>query len=397
MSARVQITFLVQRIGPYHHARFRALAAVDSLALSVIEFRAHDAVYAWSEVADGGQYRRWRSPSVPALVAALERDPPAAIVTVGYSDPEVSCVTAWALQRGTPLVVCSDSTRDDEPRSAMKETMKRAVLAAYDAALVSGRRAHDYLETLGVPAARRFQPWDVVDNGYFAAGADRARLESARLREERGLPPNYFLCAARFVPKKNLDGLIRGFARYVQAAGRDAWSLVISGSGAGEAELRAVARAVGVDDRVLFPGFIQYGELPSWYGLAGAAVLPSWSDQWGLVVNEAMAAGLPVLVSDRCGCAPDLIEPGKNGFLFSPDRENELAAGLTALANLSAAERAAMGARSRAVVRAFSPEAFARGVADAVHCALRRRRASVAWPTRLAFAALSRRSVPIAP
>ena len=77
---------------------------------------------------------------------------------------------------------------------------------------------------------------------------------------------------------------------------------------------------------VLLPGFKQYPELPLYYGLAGAFVLPSLTEPWGLVVNEAMAAGLPVVVSDRCGCASDLVRPGENGFAFDPCDIEQLAA-----------------------------------------------------------------------
>jgi 1,2-diacylglycerol 3-alpha-glucosyltransferase len=78
-----------------------------------------------------------------------------------------------------------------------------------------------------------------------------------------------------------------------------------------------VAR-MGLTDRVRFPGFKQYDELPIFYGLASAFIHASSSEQWGLVVNEAMASRLPVLVSERCGCAPDLVQNGVNGFTFDP-------------------------------------------------------------------------------
>jgi glycosyltransferase involved in cell wall biosynthesis len=66
-------------------------------------------------------------------------------------------------------------------------------------------------------------------------------------------------------------------------------------------------------------------DLPSFYGLAEAFVLPSESEEWGLVVNEAMACGVPVVVSSKCGCAPDLVRPGVNGFQFNYDNPEELA------------------------------------------------------------------------
>src|SRR5208337_5127598 len=73
------------------------------------------------------------------------------------------------------------------------------------------------------------------------------------------------------------------------------------------------------------PGFKQYEELPAYYGLAGAFVHASTAEQWGLVANEAMASGLPVLVSNRCGCATELVEEGRNGFAFDPENVEQLA------------------------------------------------------------------------
>ena len=78
--------------------------------------------------------------------------------------------------------------------------------------------------------------------------------------------------------------------------------------------------ALGLDNDVIFPGFIQYDELPAYYGLAKAFIHASTVEQWGLVVNEALAAGLPVLVSERCGCAPDLVREGRERLHLRPDR-----------------------------------------------------------------------------
>jgi 1,2-diacylglycerol 3-alpha-glucosyltransferase len=388
------VAFLVQRIGPYHHARLCAWAAARPGAIKVIEFRPADAVYAWTSVKESGGYLRRQTRSRAELCRALDELQPQAVVCVGYADPEIHQAMAWALRRRVPLVTCSDSTYDDEPRSWAKEALKRRIVAAFDAALVAGNRAHDYLERLGIGDDRRFQPWDVVDNGHFEHGSELSRNDGPASRERLKLPPRYFLCVARFVPKKNLAGLVKAYARYARQAGHDAWSLVLSGTGPLEAELRAVVAAAGLDAQVYFPGFLQYPDLPACYGLAGALVLPSVSDQWGLVVNEAMAAGLPVLVSSRCGCAPDLVREDENGFAFDPENIEALAGRLTEVAGLGQARRAAMGQRSREIIAAYSPEAFARGLEAAIACALARRRARKPWLTRLPVNLLARRAPP---
>jgi glycosyltransferase involved in cell wall biosynthesis len=386
------VAFLVQRVGPYHHARLCTWAALRPGAAKVIEFRPTDAVYAWTSVKAEGADLRQETHSGEELCRTLDELQPQAVVCVGYADPEIHRAMAWALRRRVPLVTCSDSTHDDEPRFWAKEAFKCRIVAAFDAALVAGSRAHDYLESLGLPMDRRFQPWDVVDNAHFERGADLALANEPASRGRLKLPHRYFLCVARFVPKKNLLRLVEAYARYAMQAGHEAWSLVVAGAGPLEPELRASVAAAGLKPQVHFPGVLQYHDLPAYYGLAGAFVLPSVSDQWGLVVNEAMAAGLPVLVSSRCGCAPDLVREGENGFTFDPKNVPQLAELLTRLTQPGEGRRAAMGQRSREIIKAFSPEAFAAGLEAAIACALDRPRARKPWLTHVLVNLLARRA-----
>ena len=390
----ITVAFLVQRIGPYHHARLRAWAALRMQAIQVVEFRPGDAVYAWAPMRDDGSYGRSQVNTGEELHQRLESLQPQVVVCVGYADREISQAMTWALERHIPLVTCSDSTFSDEPRSWLKERLKRRMVAAFASALVAGSRARDYMTGLGLEAQRQFQPWDVVDNAYFANGAERSRSDAVALRAGLNLPRRYFLCVARFVPKKNLLHLLKAYARYVSRAGADAWSLVLSGSGPQEAELRDSVVTSGLAALVHFPGFVQYPDLPTYYGLASGFVLPSVSDQWGLVVNEAMAAGLPVLVSAHCGCSSDLVCEGENGFVFAPEVVGALAACMERIAALPVAQLTAMGRRSREIVAAFSPVAFASGLNAAVSCALAGRGERRPWLTRLLVASLARRTPP---
>jgi glycosyltransferase involved in cell wall biosynthesis len=127
---------------------------------------------------------------------------------------------------------------------------------------------------------------------------------------------------------------------------------------------------LGLDGSVRLPGFVQYDGLRALYARAGAFILPSVSDPWGLVVNEAMAAGLPVLVSNRCGCAPDLVEEGRNGFTFDPYDIEGLARLMLRMSSMSDAERAAMGQASREIIRRWTPETFATNLMKVVEVAL---------------------------
>ena len=105
-----------------------------------------------------------------------------------------------------------------------------------------------------------------------------------------------------------------------------------------------------------------------YYGLASAFILPSTTEQWGLVVNEAMASGLPVLVSNRCGCAAELVKEGSNGYTFNPLEIGEIA---DLMLNIGAAgvDRSAMGQKSREIIANWSPDLFGRNLTNAANYA----------------------------
>jgi glycosyltransferase involved in cell wall biosynthesis len=117
------------------------------------------------------------------------------------------------------------------------------------------------------------------------------------------------------------------------------------------------------------PGFKQYSELAPYYGFASAFIHPSTSEPWGLVVNEAMASRLPVLVSERCGCARDLVRTGQNGFTFDPSRPGELSQ-LMLRISTSPTESERLGRAGAVLISRWGPERFARGLRNAAHKAV---------------------------
>jgi glycosyltransferase involved in cell wall biosynthesis len=129
--------------------------------------------------------------------------------------------------------------------------------------------------------------------------------------------------------------------------------------------LNSQLSTLNLHDHVLLPGFKQYDELPAYYALASAFIHASTVEQWGLVVNEAMASGLPVLVSNRCGCAQDLVQEGVNGFTFDPRDIEQLANLILRVSDLRF-PISDFGTASQRIIAAWGPERFANGLRDAV-------------------------------
>jgi glycosyltransferase involved in cell wall biosynthesis len=253
----------------------------------------------------------------------------------------------------------SDSRAEDAPRHQLTEWIKRQIVAGFSGALVAGTAHRDYARMLGVPVANIETGYDVVDNAHFAAGAEAARAAERRVRTVLGVPAAYFLVSARFIEKKNLSFLLDAYSLYRKQCSRAPLDLVIVGDGPLRATLEEQRRVLGLEAHVQMPGFIHYESLPAYYGLATALVMPSISDQWGLVVNEAMASGLPVLVSNGSGAAQDLVAHGINGYTFNPSRTEELAGQMAALSRAPASRLAQMGAASQAIIEGYTPQSFA--------------------------------------
>src|SRR5262245_32683656 len=146
------------------------------------------------------------------------------------------------------------------------------------------------------------------------------------------------------------------------------WDLVILGDGPLRNTLNSTVSTLNLHEHVHLPGFKLYDELPVYYALANAFVHASTSEQWGLVVNEAIASGLPVIVSNRCGCAPELVNG--NGFTFDPFEEQELVERLLQMASLSDDERKSLSYASYRISRNFAPERFGEGLERAASVAL---------------------------
>lgn len=361
-------------LGPYHLARIRSVA--ERCRVVAIEISGRSREYRWSAenaplpcdritLFPKRNRREYACSTVAtAMWRALRRYSPLSVAVAGWSDPGALAATLWSARHGRPCVLMSASHDPGRRAGDPREVWKRLLLNLYAGAVVGGRKQHRYLQKLGFPSDRIFSGYNCVDNAHFSAGAAAARQDRASVRARLRLPRHYFLTVCRFIPEKNLDGLLRAYRLYTSRAGERAWPLVVVGAGPLEPTLRHQAESLRVSKRVTFTGFVAYDDLPNVYGLASAFVLPSISETWGLVVNEAMACGLPVVVSESCGCSEDLVLSGVNGYTFDPHREDVLADLLFRLQH-DDGKGQTMGEQSERMVRHWSAARFAESLVRA--------------------------------
>lgn len=369
--------------GPYHYARLKAAHQVlltSGVELIALETSARTDDYALMRrdyVNLPFQHHTLfvkQSAETPRLRDLLRRVgpwltsiDPDCIATSGYFDWTARVLLYWAKRYRRKAILMSDSKLDDAPRRAIVERVKGIIVTRYDAYFCAGTLHRAYLQRLGATRDRISLGYDTVDNNYFAQKSHDMPADNT-LPGINGNRP-FFLASARLLRRKNIHTLIAAYALYRASADTDhAWRLVILGDGPEREALERQVATSAVPD-VTFAGFRQIEALPHYYGAAGAFVHPAYQEQWGLVVNEAMAAGLPVLVSERCGCAPDLVVDGITGLRFNPDDTDQLARQLAAIAD-GRIDRYAMGKAAQRHMTNWGLERFSAGLQQAVAHAL---------------------------
>lgn len=314
------IVFVWDNFGPPHADRMEAVAeAWPDVSVLGVELRDKSLDYDW-ESERGRHFRKiplsvggTGSLAVAAkLASTLLRLKPRAVFFCHYERPEI-LIVAWVLRLSRSLCFCmNDSKFDDYPRYIWREFLKRFFFTPYFGAIVASPRSADYLRFLGVPPSSIMHGYDAIS---------MARIQ--RLAEAEPAPAGvdfadrHFTIVSRLLPKKNISLALDAYALLLEAGSRR--RLIICGSGPLEADLRAQAHVLGIEEAVEFRGFVQTKEVAAVLASTLALILPSTEEQFGQVIAEAIAMGVPVLVSDNCGARDTLVRTAINGFVFEPD------------------------------------------------------------------------------
>lgn len=279
-----------------------------------------------------------------------------------YSADLIALVAAKS--RGLPVFYRSE-THLKLRRSGWKRRVRDGVLSAgarfVDRFLAIGTANRDYYRSLGVPENKIVDVPYTVDNDRFITAARLSDADRVAMRQKFGLPPNrpVVLFASKLIARKHPDDVVRAVAR-LRDEGVMA-SLLFIGAGEMEASLRSLVVEYNLSGFVSFGGFVNQAELPRVYALSDIFVLPAENEPWGLIVNEVMCAGLPVIVASEVGCVPDLVHDGRNGLLMQAGDVDSLTTALRRLLT-DDQERAAMGQKSLALIRNWSYERCRLGV-----------------------------------
>jgi glycosyltransferase involved in cell wall biosynthesis len=372
---RPRTFILADQVGPYHNSRYNELSKNEPI--TICETNRFSATYSWG-LADNRNYNsitlfdrgtpgfKKNVVTIKRTLMVLFKEKPEVIFAPGYSATNSLAAFFYGLLTGVRVVLMSATGELDFKRSRIVELYKKLILQGYSGFFVGGSRQRAYLKKLGAAPNLIVDKHNVVDNDHFKV-AER-RYHAARER--------VYLCVSRLVEKKNLFYLINEFRKMLMTGSRS--RLVIVGDGPQHSELKAHIEKHKLSASVTLVGFIGYNDLPEYYSNSSALILPSLSEQWGLVVNEAMASGLPVIVSEKCGCVVDLVSHGINGYVFDPQRTGALEKVLVAFDGLANDAVREMSRQSRLAISEWGLREFARAASFLID-----QKAKISIPTRL--------------
>jgi glycosyltransferase involved in cell wall biosynthesis len=370
MNKRIGILF--SNYGPYHIARLESLKKQHpsfEYQITGIELSRFQEMYPWqaqineldfpivSAVTNQSLERTQIHQLMTNLLRILNQINPNILAISGYFKPSMLLALFWCKLLNKSAILFSETTEWDAPRIWWKEQIKSWIVPKYKSALVGGESHKRYLIKLGMPESAIFLGYDVVNNATFHP----SRISHL----PNPLKQPFFLAINRFIPKKNLLFILSAYIEYRQQVGKSAWDLVLCGDGELRSQIESQIARLNLQNVVHLPGFLQQEQLLSYFAHAGCFVHASTVEQWGLVVNEAMAAALPVLVSNRCGCFKDLVIEGVNGFGFDPEDCQQLTQLMITISSRNC-DRTAMSKASLQHIQKFSPDYFANGLWQAV-------------------------------
>jgi glycosyltransferase involved in cell wall biosynthesis len=304
----------------------------------------------------------------PAIITELQRERYSALWIHGHSYITYLLAIGAAKLFQIPVLMRCE-THLKLHRSSFKRLVRKPVMSLFyrmcDGCLAIGTRNREFYRHHQVGEEKIFLTPYAVDNEFFMSKAASHRKQQASLREAYGLPLNkpVILFASKMAPRKRAMDLLQAYQQ-VRERAKDG-ALVFVGSGSEEERLKSYTHSQAIPD-VYFLGFRNQSELPQLYAISDLFILPSENEPWGLIINEVMCAGLPVIATEEIGAVADLVKHGENGFIYQTGDIAMLASNLELL--LSDAElRQRMGEASYRIISNWSFEEDVQGVQMALN------------------------------
>lgn len=336
-----KVILVWDHFGPIHLDRLKAVNASlpQTHKMQAIEIGGKSTEYDWWNEQGDNDYKTLfpklsleKVSTLKLLIALISSTNPfqrSAFFLCHMERPAIFLFACWLRMTNNRVFAMGCSKFDDKTRNVFKEMLKSIFFVPYQGAIGSGQRGKEYFKFLGVPKGN-------IVGEYNTLSVTRIQRLSGSPPAPDGLPfeERNFICIARLIPKKNLSFLINSYAEFLKLHKEGKLrKLVLVGDGPERKQLTEQIETLRLQDHVVFKGVLQSRDVAKELSKAFALILPSYEEQFGNVVIEAQAMGLPTIISSNCGAADSLVQSGVNGFVFEANNSKGLAYFMSCISN----------------------------------------------------------------
>ena len=366
----MRVALLTEIISPYRIPVFNHLAKHPDIQLKVFFSAETEEHRSWRVLKDEIDFEYEVLPSLivrrtehlslffsPYVVTALIKGKFDTIICGGYHQPTHWVALVYGkITRKRVLLWNESNRRDARAHNLFKDIYKKVLIQGFDGYLVPGSAQGEYLQDFGISTSRMWKAPNAVDVKFFRDTSELYRSKKEQIKHRLDVSGPVVLYVGRLIDAKGVNDLLLAFERI--RCQRDV-VLILAGDGPDREKFQSIARTRGIP--VKFIGFQQRDDLPMYYAIADVFVFPTHTDPWGLVLNEAMSCGLPVVVSSAAGAVDDLVEHGWNGYVYEASNVEELAKYVQELLDAPKL-RQEMGAYSQQIILGYTPERCAQAL-----------------------------------
>lgn len=300
-----------------------------------------------------------------SILNKLNEINPDIVIAGAIAFPSGAVSTLWCKKNRKKIIIFDDAKVDDVKRNGLVNFIKKRIYKNVDAILYPAKEWDETGFYWGFNKEQIFYGIDVVDNVFW---------RNVKSDNNYNIKDDFFLSIGRLVPKKNFLFLLEAYKKYQDLVGEDkAFDLIIIGDGSDKSLLEDYISKNKLEKVLLLP-FLQQNELAYFYRNSKSFVLSSKQDEtWGLVINEALACGCPVLASEKCGATKSLIENGINGYIFNPYNVNDLVEKMLTIHSMDKNNWEKLSANALLKINGYSTGLFANSLLDAIKYVTKRK------------------------
>lgn len=388
MTFKYKVALLHNIVTPYRTPLFEKLSQIPFINLKVFFFSESGKNRRWDvrkdfefayEVLPGlsldfkseDLFSYWINPTI---ICQLIRNKFDIVISSGWDSFASQASFFICKLLGKPFILWSESTINEKSwRRTVSLPLVKFMVRHSDAYIAIGTRAREYFTCLGAKLQKIFVAYSTVDIECFKNKSNILKEKRNKLKEKMGIKTNGVITySGQLIERKGLFYLLQAYKKLRNDC-QDV-SLLILGYGPQEKRLKEICKEENIEN-VFFTGFIEYNDLPTYYVVSDLLVLPSLEETWGLVINEAMACGLPIITTDKVGASVDLVKEGINGYIIEEKNIAQLYEAMKKIVlNLSLQKK--MGEQSRKIIEDFGLDNQVSGFVSAIKYVIENRRLS---------------------